>query len=155
MGLPTNPVPTAGELRDAWRKGRRVVEPALPYVRRGVYFGLGLGLLVGLTVHALRHRSDSDGYHQWPPYRYSAEASRQGEDAVRVVRANPTIEAVAERLKRFNRSFAAKIQRRVDDTHDTIEEFFGRLDQLPTALRRRVAGMFKNSSRSRIDKPES
>ena len=44
-----NPVPTAGQVRMAWARG----EPALRYLRWGVYFGLGVGL-AGVGLRSLR-----------------------------------------------------------------------------------------------------
>jgi len=137
-----NPVPTAGELRIAWSRVHQTVQPALPYLRRGAYLGLGLGL-AGLALGTLRHPPGAQ-HDERPTQRPVTDlVAQQGEDALQSLRATPTAVRAADRFNERRRSLADRTERAADETHDTIEETYGRLDQLLYDVRQHAVFMLK------------
>jgi hypothetical protein len=124
-----NPIPTAGELRIAWSRAQRTIQPALPYLRRGAYFGLGLGL-AGLALGTLRDPPGTEDDERRAQRPVTALVARQGEEAIESLRATPAAVRATDRLNARRRSLADRTERAADETHDTIEETYGRLDQL-------------------------
>jgi hypothetical protein len=145
MVLPAkNPVPTAGDVRDAWSRTFQALQPVLPYLRGGVYFGLGLGV-VAMTLRGFRGIRDDQGRSL---HVHGSTVTEQGEHVVRTLRANPAITQVAARFTQASSTLAAKAQSGADEAHDTVEEIYGRFDHLTSTL-------LHAATRMRVRRPRS
>jgi hypothetical protein len=152
-----NPVPTAGELRIAWSRAQRVVQPALPYLRRGAYFGLGLGL-AGLALGTLREPPGGEDDERRAQRPVTDLVAQQGEDALQSLRATPAAVRATDTFNERRRTLADRTERAADETHDTIEETYGRLDQLLYDLGQHGVLMLKKIklyAKAKVDPPRS
>lgn len=130
-----NPVPTAGEVRIA----RSRTEPALRYLRWGVYFGLGMGL-AGLSLRTLRGAPSSDASGEGPGdgSTFAIRMAEQGETALGELRSNPTVNRVTAEAARVRDDLTSKVELAADEAHDSVEEFYGRSYAWLGDLRRKL-----------------
>ncbi|HTK61358.1 MAG TPA: hypothetical protein VL595_03245 [Pseudonocardia sp.] len=124
-----NPIPTAGEVRIA--RTRR--EPAMRFLRWGVYFGLGLGV-AGLGVRSLRTAPGSSGERP----AFAVRMAEQGETALEELRSKPAVNRITAEAGRVRADLASKVEVAVDEAHDSVEEIYGRSYEWLGGLRRKL-----------------
>jgi hypothetical protein len=116
-----NPVPTTGQVRSTWSRNKGSVQPAVRFLRVGVYVALGLGL----TGLGLRRLADLPDGGDEPSGSNSALAER-GERAARDVLVVPAVSRTTERASEVSAVVVSRAGRVVDEAHDSVEEAYGR-----------------------------
>jgi len=112
-------------------------EPVLRYLRWGAYFGLGMGL-AGMSLRSLRGAPrDGDGSGERPAF--VVRMAGQGETALDELRSNPAVNRVTERAARVRTDLASKVELAADETHDSVEEIYGRSYAWLSDLRRKLS----------------
>jgi len=117
-----------------WSSTARRIQPALPYVRRFALFWLGLSL-AGLGINK-RLRAPDRSATGSPSLDddHEPRLAQLGEETVQALQRKPSVKRVIAALNRASATLATRTQQATDETHDTLEELYARVEQLPGTL---------------------